>query len=362
MRLKLDVFSLSSGELLGSMVSGTISDTASKAHGAMDLHDATPLRSCAKGGRKVMMIAEFGIAKDVEPRFQLYDADDKRLKDFEEQFIEQPRASETTVMKETIIFITPPQPHAETLMRNGWKLKLAARRNSDGLVSKKKFDFDYVPHDFYSPCVFCFIGPDSLSPGQATIVTLRDLPRPGLRKRRMSGTEDRDFSSDHPAADRDSPARESPIPPAAQHFLYSAAASSTPWTPTLSSTSSSTPTAPSVTSSSMQKIPRLIPIPIDQLTCSDDTIDSPPLVIKVESEDEEVVREEDMENAEVPFHDLTKARVLQVSSGSGAVTRTFPVTLHSPTDSVVFPPTPINSSRTGGSSKLFTKQYFSHEN
>ena len=89
-KLKVDVFSLESDELLGSDISGAVFDTASKAHGAMDLHDATPLRSCADGGRKIVMIAEFGLAKDVEPRFQLYDSDGKRLKNEEEKLLIQP--------------------------------------------------------------------------------------------------------------------------------------------------------------------------------------------------------------------------------------------------------------------------------
>ena len=79
-KVKVDVYSLETDELLGSDISGAIFDTASKAHGAMDLHDATPLRSCADGGRKIVMIAEFGLAKDVEPRFQFYDSEGKRLK------------------------------------------------------------------------------------------------------------------------------------------------------------------------------------------------------------------------------------------------------------------------------------------
>ena len=97
-------------------------------------------------------------------------------------------------MSQTIVFITPKQPHAETIMRNRWTVKLVARRSSDGLVSKTKFNFDYVPHDFYSPCVFCTINPDKQDMGHATIVPPRDVARPGLRKRQMSETELRDFS------------------------------------------------------------------------------------------------------------------------------------------------------------------------
>merc|ERR1712203_1183692 len=62
-KLKVEVFDLDSGVILGSSISRAISDTASKAHGAMDLHDTTPLSSCANGGRKVAMLAEFGLAK-----------------------------------------------------------------------------------------------------------------------------------------------------------------------------------------------------------------------------------------------------------------------------------------------------------
>ena len=60
----------------------------------MDIHDATPLRSCADGGRKVVMIAEFGLAKDVVPRFQLYDNSDRRLFEQEEQLLQQPVQSD----------------------------------------------------------------------------------------------------------------------------------------------------------------------------------------------------------------------------------------------------------------------------
>jgi len=196
-KLRVDVFSLESNIFIGSSISGPIFDTASKAHGAMDLHDATPLRSCAMGGRKIVMIAEFGLAKDVEPRFQLYNSEGKRLKEEEEKVLMQPNIQQgksVSIMKETIVFITPHQPNAEMILENQWRVKLVARRSSDGLVSKTKFDFDIVPHDFYSTCIFCEIDPDKQALGQATIAPMRDVARPGLRKRQMSGTEIRDFS------------------------------------------------------------------------------------------------------------------------------------------------------------------------
>merc|ERR1712227_808429 len=202
-RLKIEVFCLDSGVLLGSSLSCPISDTASKAHGAMDIHDATPLRSCAEGGRKVVMIAEFGLAKDVVPRFQLYDSSDRRLYEEEEQLLQQPAASDISVLKESIIFITPQQPHAAKFLLNKYKIKLVARRISDGYVSRKKFDFNYVPHDYFQgiPCMFCCLDSDNVQgklvsisesnnvQGRASLVALKEVARPGLRKRQMSGSD-----------------------------------------------------------------------------------------------------------------------------------------------------------------------------
>merc|ERR1712198_694932 len=104
-RLKVEVFSLATNQLLGENVSKPIFDTASKAHGAMDLYDATPLRTCAEGGRKIVMVAEFGLARDVEPRFQLYDSQGVRLKDQEELLTQPSEQSDKAVMilKETIV-------------------------------------------------------------------------------------------------------------------------------------------------------------------------------------------------------------------------------------------------------------------
>jgi len=202
-RLKIDVFCLESGVLLGSSLSCSISDTASKVHGAMDIHDATPLRSCADGGRKVVMIAEFGLAKDVVPRFQLYDNSDRRLFEQEEQLLQQPVQSDISVLKESIIFITPPQPNAAKFLLNKYKIKLVAKRHSDGYVSRKKFDFTYVPHDYFQgiPCMFCCLDSDNVQgklvsisdsnniQGKASLVALKEVARPGLRKRQMSGSD-----------------------------------------------------------------------------------------------------------------------------------------------------------------------------
>jgi len=194
-KLKVEVFDLDTGTGLGSDITNAISDTASKAHGAMDLHDVTPLRSCATGGRKVVMLAEFGLAKDVEPKFQLYNSQGIRLLEEEESLLKQPQITDTSIMRESIVFITPPQPQAEYIRSRGYKVRLVARRSSDGYVSKKKFDFDYIPHDYYDPCFFCFENPDNIpqSGYRAKLVPMKEVARPGLRKRQMSEVDSGDY-------------------------------------------------------------------------------------------------------------------------------------------------------------------------
>jgi len=189
LKIKVEIFSLDSNVLLCSGLSSAICDTASKEHGAMDFAVATPLRSCSKGGRKVMMVAESQIAKDVEPKFLLYDQNGKRIEQMDHILIQpidarNPTAKNVAVMKETIIFITPPQPNIEMIMKNGWSIKLAGVRKSDGFESSKKFDFNYVPDDFYDPCIFCELKPDG-NTGKAVLPSPIGPARPGVKKRRM---------------------------------------------------------------------------------------------------------------------------------------------------------------------------------
>merc|ERR1711879_622435 len=152
-------------------------------------------RSCAKGGRKVVMLAEFGLAKDVEPKFQLYNSQGIRLLEEEESLLKQPQITDISIMRESIVFITPPQPQAEYIRSRGYKVRLVARRSSDGYVSKKKFDFDYIPHDYYDPCFFCFENPDNIpqSGYRAKLVPMKEVARPGLRKRQMSDVDSADY-------------------------------------------------------------------------------------------------------------------------------------------------------------------------
>ena len=189
LKLKVEIFNLETNMLIHSAISPSICDTASKEHGAMDFAEASPLRGCSKGGRKVLMVAENQIAKDVEPVFLLYDQNGQRLEEMEDILTQPnderfPDAKNVSVMKETIIFITPPQPNIEMVMRNGWTIKLAGLRKSDGFVSTKKFNFNYMPDDYYEPCIFCELRPDGYS-GKVVLPNPIGPARPGVKKRRM---------------------------------------------------------------------------------------------------------------------------------------------------------------------------------
>jgi len=301
-RLKIEVFCLDSGVLLGSSLSCPISDTASKAHGAMDIHDATPLRSCADGGRKVVMIAEFGLAKDVVPRFQLYDSSDRRLYDEEEQLVQQPVASDISVLKESIIFITPPQPNAAKFLLNKYKIKLVARRHSDGYVSRKKFDFTYVPHDYFQeiPCMFCCLDSDNVQgklvsisdstnvQGRASLVALKEVARPGLRKRQMSGSDSYEVFDNTTAAKKNK-ILENDV----KHFL-----------PTV-------PLPPKILSS--------VAAPLSETSRKIVVDASNNLGIKIEPIDEDQTSEitESKIGNKIPFHDLSVVRTFTIPVTSG---------------------------------------------
>ena len=62
---------------------------------------------------------------------------------------------------------------------------MVAFRKSDALTSTTKFDFDIVPHDFYSTCFFCDINPDSTKPGADVLPLRKDIAKPGQRKPKM---------------------------------------------------------------------------------------------------------------------------------------------------------------------------------
>ena len=59
---------------------------------------------------------------------------------------------------------------------------MVAFKKSDALT---KFDFDIVPHDFYSTCFFCDINPTNKRPGADVLPLRKDIAKPGQRKRNM---------------------------------------------------------------------------------------------------------------------------------------------------------------------------------
>jgi len=164
-RVKVEIYCNVTGSLLHSSVSSPICDTGSKDHGLMDFVEAGPLSGCANGGKKVLMNSESTLSKEVMPRFLLYGADgDTRLLE-EEHLLAQPSSEDVMVSKNTLFFITPPQPNMEDIFNNGWVLKLAAMRMSDGLISSTKFVFKCFPNDFFDPCFHCLMNPDNVPIG-----------------------------------------------------------------------------------------------------------------------------------------------------------------------------------------------------
>ena len=117
------------------------------------------------------------------PVFQLFNSEGTRLTEVETMDIHQPKEEEVMRLKETLIFITPRQPMAVEISKQGWELRLFLKRKSDQLMSHKKFKFHFVPHEHHLiTCNNCGEGPDKLSPHKT-------CARPGL-KRRILDRED----------------------------------------------------------------------------------------------------------------------------------------------------------------------------
>eukprot|EP00092_Neocalanus_flemingeri_P004366 GFUD01004696.1.p1 GENE.GFUD01004696.1~~GFUD01004696.1.p1 ORF type:complete len:733 (+),score=113.15 GFUD01004696.1:104-2302(+) len=186
-KIKMEIYSLESNILLSSELSSTIFDKGSKHHQPIEFCHVFPLRGCALGGRKVIMVAENPIPKDVVPKFFMYDYEGKRIEEMD-RFLIQPTDTKNpdnklvSVMKETIIFITPPQPNIEMIMKNGWTIKLAGVRLSDGCESPKKYIFNYVPSDYYKPCIFCDFKGDGHD-GNATLPEPSEISKTGKIKK-----------------------------------------------------------------------------------------------------------------------------------------------------------------------------------
>ena len=185
-RLKVDFYN-ENGENCGSSVSPqTIIDTGNKEIGSMDFYDATPHKSCVKGGRKIIMVSEYNLAKDVSPVFQVYDEFDVHRPELDE-FLVQPNKTEFNLKNQTIIFITPEQPRLLEIRNNmsNYNIKLLAKRKGDGYTSNKMFNFRYIEHEV-NQCPFCDYKVDSDELVQIEVGIER--PKPGQKKRGMYTT------------------------------------------------------------------------------------------------------------------------------------------------------------------------------
>jgi len=184
--LKVDFFT-EDGQHCGSDVSAPIVDTGNKAIGSMDFYDATPHKSCVRGGRKVIMVSEYTLDKSVSPIFQVFDQNDQHQQEFD-QFLMQPHKDEINLKNQTIIFITPKQPMLAKIGEylENYRIKLLAKRLGDGYTSPKMFNFRYIDHQMNN-CPFCDHKVDSDEHVQ--IEAGIDRPKPRQKKRVMHNTK-----------------------------------------------------------------------------------------------------------------------------------------------------------------------------
>ena len=120
-------------------MSGSIKDSNSKVSGALNFHDASPLRSCQNGGRKITMSSEFPLSKDVEPIFQLFNASNERQELLEQDLISHPnKENDVRVKNDHIILITPPQPKLATILNRLQNHLQRDQRQDFGLVDGRQ--------------------------------------------------------------------------------------------------------------------------------------------------------------------------------------------------------------------------------
>ena len=126
--------------------------------------------------------SEYDLADDVEPIFEVYDAQGNHRVEIEEQnLIAQPKNSPTTktVKNSTIIFLTPAQPNLQVIQEiiGNFTTKLVAKRMSDGLVSNRAFPFQYTK--CHSTCDHTIDGPEEAK------IEHQERAKPNNKKRNM---------------------------------------------------------------------------------------------------------------------------------------------------------------------------------
>ena len=110
-------------------------DTGNKDIGSMDFYDASPLKSCNRGGRKIIMVSEYPLAIDVFPKFQVHDETGQHRPEFD-KYLVQPGREEHTFKRHnhTLIFLSPEQKYLKHILDSSSNLfiKLLAERKGDG--------------------------------------------------------------------------------------------------------------------------------------------------------------------------------------------------------------------------------------
>ena len=194
-RLRVKFFDYKTGCPLGEDISDNIKDTGNKNNGSMDIFDVGNQKSCCKGGRKIIITSEWTLAvKEVEPRLQVYDANDNHIKE-ETERLNQP-TDEKAVKKLPVIrnmfinFLSPEQDY-ETVHsiqnEKGLTIKLLLYRKSDDSESPKKFNFTYIQHKSNS-CFYCDYKVDSDAP--ENLAEGQPRAQPNRKKRELPGSRD----------------------------------------------------------------------------------------------------------------------------------------------------------------------------
>ena len=127
----------------------------------------------------------------------MYDINGVHLSE-EEQNLNQPNISQVQHYKDFYIsFIAPKQEGhiVEAIKNYNWITKIALERKSDGILSDKKLDFEFVPHQLndwlISCCIFCDLKPDapsSSSMDSPGLVQAKKRAAPNRKKRKMTGS------------------------------------------------------------------------------------------------------------------------------------------------------------------------------
>jgi len=154
----------------------------------MDMYDATPRKSCIRGGRKIIMVSEYNLAKGVVPIFEVHDEYGEHQSQLD-CYLTQP--DQFVIKNQTIIFLTPPQENLEVLRNilGNFSIKLLAKRVGDGYTSNREFEFNYINHRL-SNCPFCDMKLDT--DGLVQIEAGIQKPKPGTKKRKI---HDKDSTS-----------------------------------------------------------------------------------------------------------------------------------------------------------------------